>query len=139
MKTPIQPHQALGVVLNRLLVCCIHPLQKVLIQRPAQCHWTLFLLVFFCPFSTQLHSTFLTHISPHAYLWFMPLTLTNRRQEHITIGTTSHQTTCLLGYRHPETVLLWFLFNPILCLNLLCHHRTLPPLKVPDFLDMEHE
>ena len=72
------------------------------------------------------------------FLSFMPFTLMNRRQEHDSIGTTSHQTTRLLDYQHPEIVLLWFLLNLILCWNLLCH-RTLPPLKVPDFPDTEHK
>ena len=50
-----------------------------------------------------------------------------------------HRTTCLLGYRHSETVLLWFPLTRILRGNLFCRHRTLPPLKVPDFPDTEHE
>ena len=98
---------------------------------------------YFCPFLTQLHFTFLTpHLSPLCLplLCLCPYasTLTNKRQGHNSIGTTGHQTTLLLGYRHSETVLLWFLTR-ILRGNLFCRHRTLPPLKVPDFLDTEHK
>ena len=63
----------------------------------------------------------------------------NGQQEHNSIGSTGHQTTRLLGYRHPETVLLWFLLTWILRWNLLHCHRMLPPLKVLDFPDTEHE
>ena len=91
---------------------------------------------------TSLHIPYPTFL-PHVYLSyiypFMSFTLTNRQQEHNSIGTTGHRTTRLLGYRHSETVLLWFPFTRILHWNLLCCHRTLPPLKVPDFPDMEHE
>ena len=49
-----------------------------------------FSLVFFCPFSIQLHFTFLTTFLPHAYPGYVyPLMLhllTNRRQEHNSIG-----------------------------------------------------
>ena len=98
----------------------------------------------FCPFSTQLHFTFLTptflpYVYPCYVLPLMSFTLTNRRQEHNLIGTTGHWTTCLLGYRHSKTVLLWFLFTQILHWNLLHCHQMLPPLKVLDFPDMEHK
>ena len=97
----------------------------------------------FHPFSTQLRITFLTHLF---FLMFtfamfsllMSFMLTNRWQEHDLTGITGHQTTRLLDYWHPETVLLWFLLNSILRWNLFYHHRMLPPLKVPDFLDTEH-
>ena len=101
--------------------------------RGATCHWTLFLLVFFVHFLIQLHSLSLPHLFllclSFIMLFLYAFTLMNRQQEHNSIGTAGHQTTHLLGYRHSETVLLRFLFNPILCWNLLCHHRTLPPLK----------
>ena len=71
--------------------------------------------------------------------FFYTFTLMNRQQEHHLIDTTGHWTTRLLGYRHPKTVLLRFLLTWILRWNLLRHHRTLPPLKVLDFLDTEHE
>ena len=107
---------------------------------------TIFTCIFH-PFSTQLHFTFLTtpffsmfillcFLFKHSFMLF---TLTKQRQELDSIGTTGHQTTLLLGYQHSETVLLWLLLNQILCWNLLCHHRMLPPLKVPDFPDTEHE
>ena len=72
-------------------------------------------------------------------LYLYAFTLTNKRQEHNLIGPTGYQTTRLLGYRHSETVLLWFPFTRILHRNLFCCHRTLPPLKVPDFPNSEHE
>ena len=51
----------------------------------------------------------------------------------------NNRTIRLLGYRHPETVLLWFLLDLILHWNLFRCHRMLPPLKVLDFPDTEHE
>ena len=89
------------------------------------------------PYPTFLLYAYLGYV--HPLMPFMPYTLTNKRQEHNSIGTTGHQTIHLLGYRHSETVLLWFLLTRILRRNLLCRHRTLPPLKVPDFPDTEHE
>ena len=106
------------------------------------CHWTLFLLVFFVHFRPNFTShslpIFLPYVYPCYVLSFYALMLTNKQQEHNSIGTTGHRTTHLLGYRHSETVLLWFLTR-ILRWNLLCRHQTLPPLKVPDFPDTEHE
>ena len=103
-------------------------------------------IIFACifrPFSTQLHFTFLTPPLPlmSIFVIFLSLCFHTHKQTTRThsIGTTGHQTTCLLGYRHSETVLLWFLLTWILCWNLLCRHRMLPPLKVPDFLDTEHK
>ena len=91
---------------------------------------------------TSLHipyPTFLLYAYLCYVLSFMLFMLTNRQQEHDSIGTTGHRTTRLLGYRHPETVLLWFLLHQILCWNLLHHNRMLLPLKVLDFPDTEHE
>ena len=82
---------------------------------------------------------FLLHTYPHHTFFSYAFTFTNRRQECDSIGTTGHRTTHLLSYQHPETVLLWFLLTQILHWNLLCCHRTLPPLKVPDFPDTEYE
>ena len=110
----------------------------------AHCHQTLFLLTFFfVHFRPNFTSHSLPHLSPLclSLLCYSPYAfmLTKEQQEHDSIGITGHRTTCLLGYRHPETVLLWFLLTRILCWNLLCRHRTLPPLKVPDFPDTEHK
>ena len=80
----------------------------------------------FCPFLTQLHFTLLT--PPFSLMLTLlclslyAFTLMNKRQEHDSIGTMGHRTSHLLGYRHPETVLLWFLLTRILRWNLLCHH-----------------
>ena len=61
----------------------------------------------FCPFSTQLHFTFLTpfffSLMPifgyvHSLMPLMFFMFTNRRQGCNSIGTTGHQTTHLLGY-----------------------------------------
>ena len=91
---------------------------------------------------TSLHPPYPTFL-PYVYLCYvyplMPFKLTNRRQEHNSIGTTGHRTTRLLGYQHSETVLLCFLLTRILRWNLLGCHQTLPPLKVLDFPDTEHE
>ena len=116
-------------------------------QTGSFCYRTLFfLLVIFVHFRPNFTSHSLPHLSPSnlSLLCSSPyapyaLTLMNKRQECNLIGTTGHWTTCLLGYRHSETVLLWFPFTWILCWNLLCHHRMLSPLKVLDFPDMEHE
>ena len=72
------------------------------------CHWMLFLLIFFCFLSiSDPTSHSLPHLSPLclSLLCLSPyvFTLMNRRQEHNSIGTTSHQTTHLLGYQHSET------------------------------------
>ena len=102
--------------------------------RRGLCHRTLFLLVFFGPFFDPTSLPFLTPpFSPYDFHAYDQTTRTH------SIGITGHQTTRLLGYQHSKTVLLWFLLNPILCWSFLCHHRMLPPLKVLDFLDMEHE
>ena len=104
-------------------------------------------LFIFRPFLTQLHFTFLTpHLSPlclfqlcsFSSMKIMPSRSRTNNKEHNLIGTTRHRTTRLLGHRHSETILL-SLFTWILCGNLYCRHRTLPPLKVPDFPNSEHE
>ena len=90
---------------------------------------------------TSLHipySLFSLMLTLVMFFLFYAFTLTNGRQERNLIGTTRHRTIRLLGYQHSETVLLWFLTR-ILRWNLLCRHRTLPPLKVLDFLDTEHK
>ena len=110
--------------------------QKCVIGR----YFHLYFSVHFRPNFTP-HS--LPHLSPYAYLDYvrplMSFKLTNKRQEHDSIGTTRHRTTHLLGYRHSETVLLWSLLTRILRWNLFCRHQMLPPLKIPDFLDTEHK
>ena len=71
----------------------------------ASCHRTLFLLVFFVHFRPN----FTSHSLPHTFplmtiptmflpLCYMSFTLTNKQQEHNSIGTTRHRTTRLLGY-----------------------------------------
>ena len=98
---------------------------------------------YFHPFLTQLHFTFLTPpFLLYVYLCcvssFYAFTLMTNNKNAIQLYT-GYRTTRLLGYRHPKTVLLWFLFTWILHWNLLHCHQTLPPLKVLDFPDMEHE
>ena len=74
---------------------------------------------------TSLHIPYPT-VSPLCLplLCFISLCLHahDRRQEHDSTGITGHRTTHLLGYQHPETVLLWFLLTRILHWNLLCCH-----------------
>ena len=75
----------------------------------------LFLLIFSSIFDpTSLHIPYPTFLL-YAYLCYvyplMHFTLTNKQQGYDSIGMTGHQTTHLLGYRHPETVLLWFLLT----------------------------
>ena len=110
---------------------------------PASCHRTLFSLVFFVHFRSNFTSHSLPHLSPSCLLQLCLSPYAFHAHEQTTrthsIGTTGHRTTRLQGYQHSETVLLRLLLHRILRWNLLCRHRTLPPLKVPDFPDMEHE
>ena len=119
------------------------------IQRCLQDTYTKVLVIghYFCSYfssisdPTSLHIPYPTFL-PYDYLCYVLFSLCPHSQQttrtHST-GITSHRTTRLLDYRHPETVLLWLLLYWILCWNLLCCHQTLPPLKVPDFPDTEHE
>ena len=87
------------------------------------CHRTLFLLVFFVHFRPNFTSHSLPHLFFIMFIFDMfPLLCLHahdKRQEHDSTGITGHRTTRLLSYRHPETVLLWFLLDSILCWNLL--------------------
>ena len=103
-------------------------------------YFCLYFLSIFDPTSLHiLYPTFLPYVYPCYFSFLYAFMLTDRQQEHNLIGTTGHQTTHLLDCRHSKAVLSRFLLNPILRWNLLCHHQTLPPFKVPDFLDTEHE
>ena len=101
--------------------------------------YSYFWSIFNPTFTHTPYPIFLHHAYFVMFIFLCHITLTNRQQEHNSIGTTSNQTTHLLGYQHSKTVLLWFLLDPVLCWSLLRHYQMLPPLKVPDFPDTEHK
>ena len=80
----------------------------------------------FHPFSIQLHFTFLNPPFSLMFIlvmFFLSMPSRSRTDDKRTFDRiTGHQTTRLLGYRHSETVLLWFPFTWILRWNLLCCH-----------------
>ena len=103
-------------------------------------YFCLYFLSIFNPTSLHIpYPTFLLHVYLCYVYLLMPFMLMNKMTRTQFDCTTGHQTTCLLGYQHPETVLLWFLLTRILRQNLLCCHRMLPPLKVLDFPDTCHQ
>ena len=132
-RTPLLLHEDLAkpesIVHNRPMIshsqCCVTG------HYFCSYFWSIFNL-------TSPHIPYL-NLSPYAYSPFYAFHAHEQMTRTHLIGTTSHWTTCLLGYQHPKTVLLWFLFNPILCWSLLHCHQTLPPLKVLDFLYTEHK